>query len=364
MTSESKTQGAIIEAMNTAVLLFDGELRLVYMNQSAEDLLAVSANQNVGVALGELWLDPAPFVIAAESALDGGHAITERNMRLILAEERSVRADCTFTPLNETFTAPAQAPAGGALADGGILLEMLRVDRSMRIAKEAQVVSQNETARAIVRGLAHEIRNPLGGLRGAAQLLERELENANLREYTQVIIGEADRLQNLLDRMLGPRSIPDKRALNVHQVTERVRSLIEAEAASNLTVVRDYDPSLPDVVGDYEQLIQAVLNIARNAVVAVEGAGTIVLRTRIQRNVTLNGQRHRLVARIEVEDDGPGVPPELMERMFYPMITGRPEGIGLGLSIAQSLVNQHGGLIECVSRPGQTVFSLLLPVED
>ncbi len=346
---------SIVDGMNTAVLMFDRDLKLVRMNPAAEDLLAVSENQNVGVELGELWLDPVPYVLAAQAAFQGDNPITERNMRLILSDERILRVDCTFTPLQDSDDCSSV---------GGLLIELLSVDRSMRIAKEEQLVSQNETARAIVRGLAHEIRNPLGGLRGAAQLLERELDGPDLREYTQVIIGEADRLQNLLDRMLGPRDLPNKRPLNVHEVTERVRSLVQAESPAALRVERDYDPSLPDVVGDYEQLIQALLNIARNAVLALDGVGKIILRTRIQRNLTIGATRHRLVVRIEVEDDGPGIPPELMESIFYPMITGRADGTGLGLSIAQSLVNQHQGIIECVSRPGCTLFSLLLPVES
>ena len=345
---------AIIDAMSTAVLMFDCDLKLIRMNPSAEDLLGISMNQNLGLELRQLWFDPNPYIIAAQAALTGNYALTERNMRLAVSSKRILQVDGTFTPLqdlDETRLSP------------GLLIELLRLDRSMQIAKETQLITQNETARAIVRGLAHEIRNPLGGLRGAAQLLEREIEDATLREYTQIIVGEADRLQNLLERMLGPRGLPDKRSVNVHEVIERVCSLVQAQASPGIVVERDYDPSLPEVVVDRDQLIQAILNIARNAVIALNHTGIIRFRTRIQRNITLNSQLHRLVVRIEVEDNGPGVAPELMENLFYPMITGRPDGTGLGLSIAQSLIRQHGGLIECTSRPGQTLFSLLLPLE-
>ena len=345
---------AILDGMSIAVLMFDRDLKLIRMNPAAEDLLGISMNQNLGLELRQLWFDPSPYVMAAQSALAGNHALTERNMRLAVSAERILQVDGTFTPLQDINRTPF---------DTGLLIELSRLDRSMQIAKEIQLISQNETAKAIVCGLAHEIRNPLGGLRGAAQLLEQEIEDASLREYTQIIIGEADRLQNLLERMLGPRGLPDKRSVNVHEVIERVRSLVQVQAPPGIVIEQDYDPSLPEIVADRDQLIQAILNISRNAIIALNHTGIIQFRTRIERNITLNGQLHRLVVRIEVEDNGPGVAPELMENLFYPMITGRPDGTGLGLSIAQSLIRQHGGLIECTSRPGQTLFSLLLPLE-
>jgi two-component system nitrogen regulation sensor histidine kinase GlnL len=212
-----------------------------------------------------------------------------------------------------------------------------------------------------VRRLAHEIRNPLGGLRGAAQLLSREVVEETLKEYTTIIIREADRLQNLMDRMLGPRTLPKMQLVNVHEITERVRALLEAEAPPGVSIVRDYDPSIPEVYVDRDLLIQATLNVARNAVQAVGSHGTATLRTRIHRRLTIGHQRHPRVIRIDVIDDGPGVPEALRETLFCPMVTGREGGTGLGLSIAQSLVNQHGGLIEYSSANGLTVFSILLP---
>ncbi|TPW11075.1 MAG: two-component system NtrC family nitrogen regulation sensor histidine kinase GlnL, partial [Halothiobacillaceae bacterium] len=210
---------------------------------------------------------------------------------------------------------------------------------------------------------AHEINNPLGGLRGAAQLLEKELNDVELKEYTDVIIGEADRLQKLLAKLLGPNTRPQKRYTNIHKILEHVRTLVSAEGCSSIHIIRDYDPSLPELLIDPDQLIQAVLNIVRNAVQALDGAGEIIFRTRPQRQMTIGTKRHRLVLVIDIIDNGPGIAPEMAETIFYPMVTGRAEGTGLGLSIAQAMINQHQGLIECSSRPGRTKFTLLIPLE-
>ncbi len=216
----------------------------------------------------------------------------------------------------------------------------------------------------MIRGLAHEIKNPLGGLRGAAQLLERELPDPQLTEYTKIIIDEADRLQNLLNRMLGPNTLPNLRETNIHHVLERVRSLVLAEAPPGIEITRDYDPSIPNLNADSDQLIQAALNLVRNAVQALGQHGSIILRTRAQRQITIGHERHRLVLTLEVIDNGPGIPQEIQERIFYPMVTGHANGTGLGFSIAQSLINRHGGLIECTSEPGNTIFRILLPLEN
>jgi two-component system nitrogen regulation sensor histidine kinase GlnL len=275
-------------------------------------------------------------------------------MRLGVPGVGTVTVDCVMTPLS----------GAGSGARSLVLVEFIALDRHKQISREERLVADSESARQVLRGLAHEIRNPLGGLRGAAQLLERELADEELREYTRVIVHEADRLQNLMDRMLGPRTPPRLRAVSIHEVTERVFALISAEAPPGVRVEKDYDPSIPELAADAELLIQAVLNVARNAVEAVEGRGQVLLRTRIHRQFTIGQRHHRLVARIDVVDDGPGVPEDLQERVFHPLVTGRHAGTGLGLSIAQSLVNQHGGLIECESRPGHTVFSILLPVNN
>jgi len=341
----------ILDGLSTAVLLFDHQLRLTYLNPGGEMLFAHSARHAIGLPLGELLLDAEALAGRMHQALETTHPYTEREVRLVLLEGQAITVDYTVSPLIE----PGRDPE--------VLVELLQVDRHLRITREEGLIAQNQAARALVRGLAHEIKNPLGGLRGAAQLLERELDDEALKEYTRIIIGEADRLQNLMNRMLGPRSLPARVAINIHQILEHVRSLVEAEGGQHLRIDRDYDPSIPDLDADPDMLIQAVLNIVRNAAQAQDYHGTITLRTRALRQFTIGQKRHKLVVRVDVVDDGPGIPPDMMEHIFYPMVTGRAEGTGLGLSIAQSLVSLHDGLIECSSRPGQTEFTILLPLE-
>jgi two-component system nitrogen regulation sensor histidine kinase GlnL len=242
------------------------------------------------------------------------------------------------------------------------LLELQQIDNHLRISKDEQLLTQQNTARLLIRGLAHEIKNPLGGLRGAAQLLDLELHAPELKEYTQIIIAESDRLQGLMDKMLGPNKLPNKKSLNIHEVLERVRNVVQAESIGNLSINCDYDPSIPDIHADKDQLIQALLNITRNAVQATDGKGHIIIKTRIHRHITIGRKRYKLVVKCDIIDDGPGIDPEMMKQIFYPMITGRADGTGLGLSIAQALINQHNGLIECSSELDHTVFSIFLPL--
>jgi len=264
---------------------------------------------------------------------------------------QSITVNLSATPLMED----------GELSE--ILIELQQVDRHLRITKEEQLLAQQNTSRLLVRGLAHEIKNPLGGLRGAAQLLDLELSDPELKEYTQIIIAESDRLQDLMDKMLGPNKPAHKSLLNIHEVLERVRQLVAVEANKAIALITDYDPSIPDLYADKNQLIQALLNIVRNAVQAIKYEGEIIIRTRIGRHMTIGRKRYKLVIKIDIIDSGPGIKPELMDQIFYPMITSRAEGTGLGLSIAQSLINQHNGLIECESEPGNTTFSIYLPLE-
>jgi len=343
---------AMLEHMTTAVVLFDATTCVLDMNPAAEELLDMSLNKVRGLALGSLFSDAEVYVAAMRRVLDAEQLLTEREMRLSVPGMGTITVDCVMTPMTP------QETDGERL----VLVEFIPLDRHKQISREERLVADSESARQVLRGLAHEIRNPLGGLRGAAQLLERELDDEVLREYTQVIVREADRLQNLMDRMLGPRTPPKMRPVSIHEVTERVFALIRAEAPPKVRVDKDYDPSIPELEADPELLIQAVLNVARNAVEAVADRGRVLLRTRIHRQFSIGARHHRLVARIDVMDDGPGIAPDLQERVFYPLVTGRSVGTGLGLSIAQTLVNQHGGLIECDSRPGRTVFSILLPV--
>ena len=226
--------------------------------------------------------------------------------------------------------------------------------------------SSFKTTRELIRGLAHEVKNPLGGLRGAAQLLERELDSADLKEYTQIIIEEADRLSGLVDRLLGPNQEPRVGSFNIHRILEHVVRLVEAESPG-LTLERDYDPSLPELFGDEDQIIQAILNMVRNAAQSLDEAGTntptITLKTRVVRTFTINAVKHRMVARIDIIDNGPGIEDSMIDEIFYPMITTRADGSGLGLAITQSVIGQHGGVIECASHPGHTCFSVFLPLE-
>ena len=339
----------ILDNLSHAVLVLDQRLAVSYINPAGEVLFGLSSRQALGQRIVDLLRGDARVADDLARALQSGHPFTERELELAPRPGIQITVDITVVPLAD------------ATRDAALLLELQHLDRHLRISREEHLLAQQSATRALIRGLAHEVKNPLGGLRGAAQLLERRLDQAELREYTQVIIGEADRLQALVDRMLGPATLPQHVELNIHEVLERVRQLVEAE--SGLTIDADYDPSLPHLVADRDQLIQALLNLVRNAAQAVGGEGRITLRSRSQRQVTIGTHRHRLVLCLEVIDDGPGIPQEMLENVFYPMVSGRAGGTGLGLSIAQELVHRHGGLIECSSRVGETVFRVLLPLE-
>jgi len=350
-TSPPELYRHLLENLTTAVLWFDEQLNLQFINPAGEMLFAVSARRLHGMKARELFAGADHILRGLERTLESGQGFTEREVQITFHDGKSSTLDTIVTPVSE--------PQLGS----GLLVELMQLDRQLRIAREENIIAQQSVSRALTRGLAHEIKNPLGGLRGAAQLLERELADPALKEYTDVIIGEADRLQNLVDRMLGPNTIPKKRAISIHQIMERVRQLVSAEVPAQVQLVRDYDPSIPDLIADPDQLIQAVLNIVRNAAQAVGERGEIVLRTRTLRQYTLGQLRHKLVIKVDVIDNGPGIAPDMMESIFYPMVTGRPDGTGLGLSIAQAIINQHGGLIECASEPGNTRFTLLLPLQ-
>src|SRR3569833_2234243 len=326
---ESDIPRRILDNLNMAVLLFDHSLRLTYLNPAAEVLLAASARQVQSQSLDELLAEDQELLASCRIAVRAAHPFTERGLSLCLPGGRIVVVDCTVTPLQEG----AQQTA--------LLMELQRIDRHRRIIREETLIALHQARRALVR----------------------ELHNEALKEYTGIIIGEADRLQNLLNRMLGPNSLPHQREINIHQVVERVRTLAAAEAPPGVRIIRDYDPSIPDFTADPDQLIQALLNIVRNALRAVGQKGEIVLRTRTERQVTLGHQRHKLDVRIEEIDNGTGISPDMIENIFFPMVTTRADGTGLGLPIAQALVSQHRGLIECSSQPGKTVFTLFLPLE-
>ena len=343
----------LLDNLTTATILLNDALRLEYMNPAAEMLLAVSGQRSHGQFIGELFSESPEALGSLRHAVEYAHPFTKREALLVSLSGQPLTVDYAVTPiLNRGQTL--------------LLLELHPRDRLLRITKEEAQLSKQETTKLLVRGLAHEIKNPLGGIRGAAQLLARQLPEESLRDYTNVIIEEADRLRNLVDRMLGSNKLPSLAMTNIHEVLERVASLIEAEAQGSITLLRDYDPSIPDLLIDREQLIQAVLNIVRNALQALAGQaqGRIGLRTRTLRQFTIGHNRHRLVVKVEITDNGPGIAPELQETIFYPMVSGRADGTGLGLAITQTIISQHQGLIECESQPGHTRFSIFLPLDQ
>lgn len=342
----------IVDNLTSAVLVFDPACRLVFINTTGEILFAGSARHLVGLCAEDmLTASNQSIERQLKQCLATSVSRIERNVLLGLPE-RQVTVDMSLTPLFE------------GVRPMSVLIELHQLDRHLRISRDEQLLAQHNASRILFRGLAHEIKNPLGGLRGAAQLLDRELNSGELREYTQIMIAESDRLQSLLDRMLGPSKPPQKSLQNIHRVVERVRQLVQVEVPAGISIECDYDPSLPTLYADEDQLIQAILNVARNAIQAVGERGKVIFRTRIHRQVTIGTQLNRLAVKIDVIDDGPGIKPEMMSQIFYPMVTGRVGGTGLGLPIAQSLINQHGGLIEAISEPGQTVFSIFLPLRN
>ncbi len=320
-----------------------------YLNPAAETLLGVSRKRGRDHSVFEFAEDAKSLRDLISHATETGQSYgVELELRRGSENQRPVDVTCRATLVD---------------TDGErLLVELLDATSRRQIDRERARRAQHGVSRRIIRQLAHEIRNPLGGLRGAAQLLERELDDPSLAEYTRVIIGEADRLANLMDDLLGPGGPPVREAINVHEITERVAWLLEKEGGGGLSVYRDYDPSLPDLWIDRDHIFQAVLNIGRNAAAATDLPGGIIFRTRAATNFAIDDVRHPVVATIEIEDNGPGVPTELVDTLFYPLVTGRDDGTGLGLPLAQDLVSRHGGLIEFTSRPGKTVFRIRLPL--
>lgn len=338
-----------LDWLATAVIVLDEQLAVRYLNAAAENMLELSSGNTVGQPLDKVFNEEGKLVSAVGYACAHNCSYTEHDLALSVAGRSRLQLACTVTPVESS---------------GAIVLELRHVEQQLKIAREERLLDQNQVNRELIRNLAHEIKNPLGGIRGAAQLLDRELERPELHEYTQVIMKEADRLQQLMDRLLAPHRLPKPVPLNIHEVLERVRSVILAEYPGGIVVRRDYDSSLPLVRGDREQLIQATLNIVRNAAQAMEGNGEIRLRTRIARQVTLARKRHRHAIELSVVDNGPGIPEAIRERILYPLVSGRDDGSGLGLTIAQTFITQHQGTIAYESVPGHTRFTILLPVDE
>jgi two-component system nitrogen regulation sensor histidine kinase GlnL len=362
----------LLDSLVTSVFLLDRELQVTYLNAAAQTLLGLSPNQALGRRITDAVRGAESLLPLFQRARQGGEGVVQRELAWPAAGGVDRILDCAVT----------EVALGGEAT--GLLLEIEDITQHRRLTRENALLAQLGGSRLMVRQLAHEIKNPLGGLRGAAQLLERELLDPALREYTRVIISEADRLANLLDSMLGPGRPPAKQLVNVHELLERVYRLLRGEAHEEVAIERDYDPSLPAIQVDPNHIIQAMLNLGRNAIQALSGGGRegsragaearrvpapgvsaprLTLRTRVATNVGIGGRRHRLVASIQFEDNGPGVPVEIRDTIFYPLVSGRSEGSGLGLGIAQDLVSRHGGLIEFDSTPGRTIFVIYLPMD-
>lgn len=346
-------QADVIDMLLTAVVVVGGEGNVIYMNPAAESLFGTSAGRAVDQNAEALLYDDGSNVFGVlKEVFESGLTLTRRAAEFKTRQGQEVTADLTISldPIMEC-----------------LVVELQPISRLVRINRDDRNRSSFKTTRELIRGLAHEVKNPLGGLRGAAQLLERELDSADLKEYTQIIIHEADRLSELVDQLLGPNREPRTGSFNIHRILEHVIRLVEVESPGALAFERDYDPSLPELFGDEDQIIQAILNMVRNAGQSLAEAGTpaaqITLRTRVVRTFTIDGVKHRMVARIDIIDNGPGIEESMIDEIFYPMITTRADGSGLGLAITQSVIGQHGGVIECESQPGHTCFSVFLPLE-
>ena len=343
-----------LDLLSTAVLLVDSSGRIAHVNQSAELLFDTSRKTLVGQLAGRVLGDDAEMrqLVADAQA----NAFGQRKQ---IMELRRIGRD----PLPVRVIAAVQF-----VDDIPLVLEITEIEQQLKVDREERQIGLTEANRELLRNLAHEIKNPLGGVRGAAQLLEAELSSSEQREYTRVIIAEADRLHALVDRLLMPHRAPRVVSeMNIHEVCERVRLIMVSEFPRGLTITRDYDASAPEFRGDKEQLIQALLNVVRNAAQALdariaEGDAEIVLRTRVARQVTIARARHRLALDLHVIDNGPGIPEPLKDRIFFPLVSGRDGGNGLGLTLAQNFIQQHDGMIEADSRPGRTNFRILIPL--
>jgi len=347
--------GFDLDSLTTCIVLIDEHGVVDTLNQSAQVLLDTSLQRASGNPFDELAHAAGQGAIqwheTLSNALRTRLPAVSRDLKITLKTGKEITVDVVITPLNYDH-------------DSRILLEMSPLDRARAISETENLREAQHRLHNVVKGMAHEVKNPLGGIRGAAQLMARKFDDSELDEYANIIISEVDRLQALIDRMLGPRESLDKRHINIHEVTERVRQLMEAEADESLTVIRDYDPSLPEFLADADQLTQAILNIVRNAWEASKTDCQITIKTRSRRQYTLNGHRHKLICAIDIIDNGPGIPNDLISSIFLPMVTSRPEGSGLGLSIAQLTLTRHGGVIQAASEPGHTCFTLLLPMEE
>ncbi len=343
-----------LDLLTTAVLAIDEHGKIIYANLAAEHLFDLAKRNLYDLPVETLFLNSKQVRKMLLDIWQCSCSVNRQMLEIRRHPQGSTQVYLSMSLFDE----------GGMFT----LFEIRELEQQLKLDRETRMLDQSQANRELIRNLAHEIKNPLGGIRGAAQLLESEFENSVFREYTQVIIKEADRLQTLVDRLLAPHRKPHVPSLiSIHEVCERVRSVVLAEHPRGLHIIRDYDISIPEFYADFEQLIQVLLNIVNNSTQALsekiqDDEARIILCTRIVRQLTLHRRRHRLALDLQVIDNGSGISPELRDKIFYPLVSGREGGSGLGLTIAQTFVQQHGGTIDCESVSGQTVFRILLPI--
>lgn len=336
----------VIDSLATAIVVLFNDLNVAFVNPAAESLLSVSRARAAGRPFAEFLAPGAELLAMARMALNNGAPYARNELTVATSDGHEHVLDCRVTALGSH-----------------VLLELLDAGSRLRLNRESALLAQQSVGRTIGRQLAHEIRNPLAGLRGAAQLLQRQVDEP-LADHVRVIIEETDRLNKLVTTMLGPEHPSQREAVNIHEVLHHVKELLRADAGAGVTIVEDYDPSLPPLELDRDQAIQVMLNLGRNSIQALNGSGTLCLRTRAETSFMLRGKRHALVARIDFEDDGPGIPEEFIDTLFYPLVTSRADGTGLGLAIAQDLVSRHGGIVQLRTPANPTLFSVYLPARS
>lgn len=354
----------LIDSLSIAVIALDRQRRIVLLNLAAESMLSCSRRIALGQRINKICPLPDSLISQIDDVILNRQTLITRQLQIPTRNLQTAIVDCIVSPMEDN-TDNAQEPQ--------VLLELIDIDRQHKIAQERALYEQQERSQRMLRGVAHEVLNPLGGIRGAAQLLEQELGRSKLTDYTGLLIKEADRLQNLMQKMLGPNKRPEISANNIHEILDYVSQLLLTENRSNVRTKTDYDPSIPHLLCDREKLVQVFINLFSNALHALsevditdtpDNSPMVTLRTRVERNFTIRGQLKKLICKVQVIDNGVGLDPELKDTLFFPLVSGRPNGTGLGLSIAQSLVVQHGGLIECHSQPGHTVFEVTLPLDE
>lgn len=344
----------LLDALNTGIVLLNEDRIACWTNEAARRITSMGMRQMASAPF-ESWVADGQSAELEDSithCIQSGHSFTFREL-ILVRDDMTTTVDASFSRLQEP------------VAQGHVLIELSEVDQLLKITRDNRILNDEAGFRKLAQGLAHEVKNPLGGIKGAAQLLAKEVGAQPFQDYLEIIISESDRLKALVDRLLGSPQAPVDEVFNIHQVLERARSLISAESGGSVTTMRDYDPSLPELTGDRSQVFQAILNIAKNALEAVTEAETeapvITFSTRAVRRAHPGSKGAQTFLRLRIEDNGPGIPDDLRERLFFPMVSGRAQGSGIGLSITQTIVTRHNGWIEVQSEPGHTAFDMILP---